>query len=167
MAEKVPALKKVVFQENLGTVYDKVERLGVLAEFLGKVLNAGEQDLKYARRAAYLAKARPLSPIWFTNSLNYRVIWAGSTPSAPVRRRRWRWPFMSIICHGLPGTISPSSLPGQILSISDKIDNITGCFAIGIQPSGSEDPYALRRQALGICHIILGGTVRPVPGAFG
>jgi len=49
----------------------------------------------------------------------------------------------------------PASLPGALVSIADKIDTIAGCFAIGIEPTGSQDPYALRRQAMGICQIIL------------
>jgi glycyl-tRNA synthetase beta chain len=60
--------------------------------------------------------------------------------------------------HYLPrfaGDNLPLTMPGKMLSIAEKIDNITGSFAIGIRPSGSQDPYALRRQALGISHILL------------
>ena len=156
LAEKVPALKKVVFQDNLGTVYDKVERLGVLAEFLGKVLNAGEQDLKYARRAAYLAKADLVTNMVY----EFPELQGYMGREYAERTGEEKAVALAIYEHYLPrfaGDDLPSSLPGQILSISDKIDNITGCFAIGIQPSGSQDPYALRRQALGICHIILEG----------
>jgi glycyl-tRNA synthetase beta chain len=64
----------------------------------------------------------------------------------------------AIFEHYLPrfaGDFTPETLNGSILSISDKIDTICGCYAIGIQPTGSQDPYALRRQAIGITSIIL------------
>ena len=156
LAEKVPALKKVVFQESLGSIYDKIERLGVLAEFLGKVLNAGEQEMKHARRAAYLAKADLVTNMVY----EFPELQGFMGREYAERTGEEKEVALAIYEHYLPrfaGDNLPSSLPGQILSISDKIDNITGCFAIGIQPSGSQDPYALRRQALGICHIILEG----------
>ena len=156
LTEKVPALKKVVFQESLGSIYDKVSRLGNLAEYLGGVLNATEQEMKQAKRAAYLAKADLV-----TNMVYEFPELQGFMGREYARRNGEEEAVaLAIFEHYLPrfaSDILPSSLPGQILSIADKLDNITGCFAIGIQPSGSQDPYALRRQALGISHIILEG----------
>lgn len=57
------------------------------------------------------------------------------------------------------GDVLPETQAGQLLSIADKLDNIVGCFALGVQPTGSQDPYALRRQALGICNIIAGSNL--------
>lgn len=156
LVEKVPDLKKVVFQESLGTVYDKVERLVALAEFLGEAVNAGEQDLKQIRRAAYLAKADLVTNMVY----EFPELQGLMGREYAERTGEKKAVALAIAEHYLPrfaGDGLPSSLPGQILSIVDKMDNLTGCFAIGIQPSGSQDPYALRRQALGISHIILEG----------
>jgi glycyl-tRNA synthetase beta chain len=57
------------------------------------------------------------------------------------------------------GDALPQTLPGRLLSIADKVDNLVGCFGMGLVPTGSQDPHALRRQALGICHIILDGPL--------
>ncbi|HQL37319.1 MAG TPA: glycine--tRNA ligase subunit beta, partial [Bacillota bacterium] len=68
----------------------------------------------------------------------------------------------AIFEHYLPrfaGDNTPATLNGSILSISDKMDTICGCFAIGIQPTGSQDPYALRRQAIGVTSIILDSNI--------
>ena len=68
----------------------------------------------------------------------------------------------AIFEHYLPrfaGDCTPENAIGSILSISDKMDTICGCFAIGIQPTGSQDPYALRRQAIGVTAIILDNSV--------
>jgi glycyl-tRNA synthetase beta chain len=157
LADKVPALKKVVFQETLGTIYDKVVRVGELAGALAVVMGAAEKELKDTLRAAYLAKADLVTNMVFEftelQGIMGREYAERSGEEEPVAT--------AIFEHYLPrfaGDQLPVTLPGKILSISDKIDNIAGCFAIGIQPSGSQDPYALRRQALGISHILLEGN---------
>ena len=64
----------------------------------------------------------------------------------------------AIFEHYLPRNaedILPETMEGTMVSIADKMDTIAGCFAVGIEPTGSQDPYGLRRQALGICKIIL------------
>lgn len=156
LADKVPALKKVVFQETLGTIYDKVTRVGELAGSLAVAMGAAEKELKDTLRAAYLAKADLVTNMVFEftelQGIMGREYAARSGEGQPVAT--------AIFEHYLPrfaGDQLPVTLPGKILSVADKTDNIVGCFAIGIQPSGSQDPYALRRQALGICHILLEG----------
>jgi len=156
LAEKTPALKKIVFQESLGSVYDKTGRIGALAAYLSGLIGAGEQDRKTALRAAYLVKADLVTNIVYEfpelQGIMGREYAGRSGEGAAVAD--------AIFEHYLPrfaGDSLPATLPGKILSIADKIDTITGCFGIGIQPTGSQDPYALRRQALGISHIILEG----------
>ncbi len=156
--EKAPALKKIVFQESLGSVYDKTERIGRLAAYLAGVMNAGEEDRKIALRAAYLVKADLVTNIVYEfpelQGIMGREYAERSGEGAGVAA--------AILEHYLPrfaGDRLPATLPGKILSIADKIDTIAGCFGIGIQPTGSQDPYALRRQALGISHIILEGEI--------
>lgn len=156
LADKVPALKKVVFQESLGTIYDKVVRIGVLAGFLAPEMGATEKEVKDTLRAAYLSKADLVTNMVFEFTELQGIM------GKEYAMRSGEEPAVAeaIFEHYLPrfaGDQLPVTLPGKILSIADKIDNIVGCFAIGIQPSGSQDPYALRRQALGISHILLEG----------
>ena len=158
LADKVQGLSKIVFQETLGTVYDKVIRLGALTEYLAGVMNAGEPELKQAQRAAYLAKAD------LVTNMVYEFPELQGDMGMEYAARAGEKPAVAeaIFEHYLPrfaGDDLPQSLPGKILSIADKIDNITGSFAIGVRPSGSQDPYALRRQALGISHILLDGKI--------
>ncbi|MFZ5648678.1 MAG: glycine--tRNA ligase subunit beta [Bacillota bacterium] len=157
LEEKVPALKKIVWQESLGTVYDKVERIAYLALHITDKLGAGE-ILPVVKRAAYLAKADLVTNMVYEfpelQGIMGREYALKSGESPDVAR--------GIFEHYLPrfaGDILPSTTVGRILSLADKTDTLVGCFAIGIQPTGSQDPYALRRQALGICNIILDGEL--------
>jgi len=154
LSDKVPALKKVVFQESLGSIYDKVIRVGELADTLCKWLGAEEKERQDTLRAAYLAKADLVTNMVF----EFPELQGIMGREYAVRSGEGESVATAIFEHYLPryaGDRLPETLPGKILSLADKIDNIVGCFAIGIQPSGSQDPYALRRQALGISHIIL------------
>lgn len=156
LADKVPALKKVVFQETLGTIYDKVVRIGELAGSLAGTMGADEKELQDTLRAAYLAKADLVTNMVF----EFTELQGIMGREYAQRSGEEQSVTAAIYEHYLPrfaGDQLPATLPGKILSIADKTDNIVGCFAIGIQPSGSQDPYALRRQALGISHILLEG----------
>mgnify|MGYP000968865658 CR=1 FL=1 len=156
LAEKVPALKKIVFQESLGTVYDKVLRLSTLADYLASEAGASEQDRRVALRAAHLAKADLVTNMVY----EFPELQGVMGREYAERSGEPREVALAVFEHYLPrfaGDRLPRTMPGKILSMADKIDNIVGCFAIGIQPSGSQDPYALRRQALGISHIVLDG----------
>jgi len=154
LVEKVPALKKIVFQESLGSIYDKVVRVSSLVEYLAGVLRAGEQERKYALRAAYLAKADLVTNMVY----EFPELQGIMGREYAERSGEEKGVATAIFEHYLPrfaGDELPVTMPGKMLSIADKMDNIVGCFAIGIQPSGSQDPYALRRQALGVSHILL------------
>jgi len=147
---KVDTLKNVVFQEQLGTIFEKVERIKELTSYLSDLV--GSKYKKDALRTAYLSKADLESNMVYEfpelqgimggyyakhdgeDELVYQGI-----------REHWQPRFA--------GDEIPQTVTGTLVSIADKIDTIVGCFGIGIQPTGSQDPYALRRQALGICHI--------------
>ena len=152
--EKVPALKNIVFQEGLGTLYDKTERLVDLAKWLCGVLGASEREKEDALRAAYLAKADLVTNMVY----EFPELQGVMGREYALRSGEREGVAQAIFEHYLPrfgGDVLPSTLPGSILSLADKIDNIVGCFAAGIQPTGSQDPYALRRQAAGIINIIV------------
>ncbi|MDQ0286708.1 glycyl-tRNA synthetase beta chain [Desulfofundulus luciae] len=158
LADRVEALKKVVWQESLGTVYDKVERLIGLSRYLARVLAAGEKETAQVLRAAYLAKADLVTSMVYEFPELQGVMgreYALASGEDPAVAR-------AIYEHYLPrfsGDELPVSTPGRILSLADKMDTLVGCFAIGIEPTGSQDPYGLRRQALGVCHICLEGEL--------
>ncbi|SHE62195.1 glycyl-tRNA synthetase beta chain [Desulfofundulus australicus DSM 11792] len=158
LARRVEALKKVVWQESLGSVYDKVERLINLSRYLARVFAVGEKELEQVLRAAYLAKADLVTNMVYefpelqgVMGREYALV-SGEDPAVA----------QAIYEHYLPrfsGDELPVTTPGRVLSLADKMDTLVGCFAIGIEPTGSQDPYGLRRQALGICHICLAGEL--------
>ncbi|MDA8235861.1 MAG: glycine--tRNA ligase subunit beta [Clostridia bacterium] len=154
LAENVERLKKIVFQESLGTIYQKVERIIKLVEYLAAQTAAGAAETEAAKRAAYLAKADLVSNMVYEfpelqGIMGEEYARKSGEPEGVAK---------AIVEHYRPrfaGDGLPETVPGTLVSIADKIDTIVGCFAVGIIPTGSQDPYALRRQALGISHIIL------------
>lgn len=154
LVDKVGGLKKVVWLEGLGSVYEKVERVKKLADYLAEKLGADVEQRENTVRAALLAKADLMTNMVYEfpelQGIIGREYALKNGENAAVAQ--------GIFEHYLPrfaGDDLPSTLPGQVLSLADKLDSVVGCFAIGIQPTGSQDPYALRRQSLGIAHIIL------------
>jgi glycyl-tRNA synthetase, tetrameric type, beta subunit len=152
LEDLVPGLKNVLFHERLGSVRDKVERLRHLAGFMSRecrLSNPQKTD-----RAAYLCKADLLSNMVYEFPElqgimgRYYALQGGEDPEVAE----------AVLEHYLPrfaGDRLPVSETGIVLSLAEKIYNLTAFFAIGIKPSGSQDPYALRRQALGIVNIII------------
>jgi glycyl-tRNA synthetase beta chain len=150
--EFVERLKKVVFQAKLGTSHEKVERFKSLAEFLAEKLSP-EQKVDISRTAK-LCKADlesnmvcEFSDLQGIMGREYARV-AGEADAVAIGIHEHYMPT------GAGGTL-PSNDCGAIVGIADKIDTITGCFGINLQPTGSADPYALRRQALGIINICL------------
>ncbi|MEW5952385.1 MAG: glycine--tRNA ligase subunit beta [Bacillota bacterium] len=154
LAQRVEDLKKVVYQESLGAVYDKVERIKALSSYLAAALGAVPEVVAQTARAARLAKADLVTNMVFEFPELQGVMgreYASRSGEEPAVAE-------AVFEHYLPrhaGDELPSTLPGRALSLADKLDTLVGCFGIGIQPTGSQDPYALRRQALGVCYIIL------------
>lgn len=146
-------LKTVVFQDGLGTIYDKALRLEILAGYIADAIGANEQDKKDAVRAAKLAKADLVTGMVteFTElqgvmGREYALL-DGETKAVA----------QAIDEHYMPrfaGDSQPASVAGRIVSLADKIDTIVGTFSRGLIPTGSQDPFALRRQALGIVNML-------------
>lgn len=158
LVDKVEELKKVVFQESLGTVYEKVQRITILADFISTRLGATVEEQGDTTRAAYLAKADLLSNMVY----EFPELQGIMGREYAIRFHEPQPVALAIYEHYLPrfaGDDLPETLPGKVLSIADKMDTLVGCFAVGIQPTGSQDPYALRRQALGVCNIIIDGAL--------
>lgn len=145
-------LKTVVFQEGLGSVYEKTERLVKLVEKIAEVLGV---DAANAIRAAELSKADLVTGM-VTEFTELQGIMGreyakldGENPEVCA----------AIDEHYMPrfaGDVQPKTTAGKILSLADKIDNIVATFSRGLVPTGSQDPFALRRQALGIVNLLTG-----------
>jgi len=150
----VEKLKSVVFQETLGTIYDKTVNIINNSIYIAQELGLEEKEVEELKRAAYLAKAdlvtnmvKEFDELQGIMGREYPLV-QGESPEVAK----------AIEEHYMPrnaGDDMPSSLYGAIVGMADRIDTITGCFSIGIQPTGSQDPYALRRQAISIINIIL------------
>lgn len=148
----VEKLENVLFHEKLGSLLDKVKRLEKLALYIGEKSNLSTAD--QISRAAKLCKADLVSNMVYEfpelQGIMGRYYALQSGENEEVAQ--------AIFEHYLPrfaGDIIPETNTGKILSIAEKIDNMVGCFAIGIKPTGSQDPYGLRRQAIGLVNILL------------
>lgn len=154
LEDYIEPLKTIVFQEELGTLYDKTIRVQKLAKKAGDYLEVGEETQKNINRAAYLAKADLA-----TKMVNEFTELQGRMGMEYAKQSGENEIVSTAIYEQyLPrysGDELPTTTAGALLSIADKLDTISGIFAIGIQPTGSQDPYGLRRQALGIINIIL------------
>ena len=149
----IEKLKTVVFQAKLGTVYDKTLRIEKLAnDILDKLNESGVKE--DTLRAAKLCKADLVTGMVFEFTELQGVMGREYAKVSGENENVAE----AIFEHYLPrfaGDILPKTKEGIVLSIADKLDSIAGFFAIGIQPTGSQDPYALRRQALGIINILM------------
>ena len=152
LADRVEALKAVVYQQKLGTSFEKMERFRALAEGLANRLAPAAKEK--VSRAAWLCKADLVTGM------------VGEFPEVQgIMGREYallqgeeREVAVAIAEHYLPtqaGGALPASDIGALVSIADKLDSICGCFGVGLIPTGAADPYALRRAALGIIAIIL------------
>ena len=149
----VDKLQTVVFQAKLGTVYDKTLRIEKLSQVILNELNMTESK-ENTLRAAKLCKADLVTNMVFEFTELQGIMGRDYAQVSGENEEVCQ----GIFEHYLPrfaGDILPETNTGIALSIADKLDSIAGFFAIGIKPSGSQDPYALRRQALGILSILL------------
>ena len=153
LADKVERLGAVVFHTKLGSLLDKAERLKALVQFIAKELQATETTINHAQRAAWLCKA---------DLTTHMVIefpsLQGITGSYYAQNSGEPEPVTAAIAeHYQPlgaDTPLPETEVGALLAIADKLDTIVGYFGIEERPTGSQDPYSLRRHALGTIRIL-------------
>ncbi len=152
----VPALADVVFQEKLGTVLDKTDRIEKIVDHLASVASLGAQDAADAKRAAHLAKADLVTGavVEFTSVQgimgSYYAAAAGETPQVAQAIAQHYQPKFA-------GDALPDTIVGQLVAFADKLDTICGLFAIDQGPTGSSDPFAIRRSAIGIVNMLNAG----------
>ena len=154
LEDYVEKLDRVTFQEKLGSMAEKVERLKELSDSLATTLDLGEETLKNTKRAAELSKADlvtgmvgEFSELQGTMGKYYAEA-SGENEIVSLAIEEHYLPRFS-------GDKLPTTTAGLVLSIADKIDTICGLFILDIKPTGSQDPFGLRRQALGIINMIL------------
>ena len=151
----VDRLGEVVFQEKLGTMLDKTNRIQRLADHLAEDAGLAGQDLSDVERAARLCKADLVTSavVEFTSVQgvmgSYYAAASGETDQvAQAIEQHYRPRFA--------GDKAPDTVVGKIVAIADKLDTVCGLFAVGQGPTGSSDPFALRRSAIGIVAMLSG-----------
>ena len=157
--QNVEKLKTVVFQKDLGTMFSKVKRTEKIAEFLiGKLkYNYMKADIL---RTVKLAKADLVSNMIGEKEFTKLQGLMGSKYA--MERGEEIGVAIGIKEHYYPrfqGDLLPSGIEGIITGLSDRTDTLVGCFGVGLIPTGSKDPFALRRTALGIVNIIINANI--------
>ena len=153
--EKAKDLAGVIFHEQLGTYWDKTQRIIQLAEFLSKQLSLSEKSAETLKRSAYLCKADQLCEM-VKEFPSLEGIMGGKYALIQGENKEVS---LAIEDHYLPTAtknISPRTTEGRLLSLLAKIDSVVGYFAIGLQPTSSQDPYGVRRDTIGIILNLLG-----------
>ena len=147
--DMVEKLKQVTFQKDMGTIFDKIERSTKIAKYLIDDLSlSNEEDIL---RTIYLAKADLVSNVISEKEFTKLQGFMGSVYAKHEGEKENV--SKGIFEHYLPryqGDMLPETMEGAIASISDKLDTVIGCFAVGLIPTSSKDPYALRRATQGI-----------------
>lgn len=152
--EAVKKLDKIVFHEEIGTTGDKVRRVQTIATDLSELLSVDNETLQHVQRAASIYKFDLVSHMVYEFPELQGIMgekYAVAKGESPVVAK-------AINEHYMPRSAedqTPASDVGAILSIAEKMDTIVGFFAIDVIPTGSQDPYALRRQASGIIQTII------------
>ena len=147
--------KKIVFQQKLGTLYEKTERVAKLAGFIADELEADKQN---AIRAAQLSKCdlttemvNEFAELQGIMGRYYAEKDGENSDIANAMHEQYQ--------PGFAGDVIPDGMTGKILALADKLDTLMGIFAIGMKPTGSKDPFSLRRAALGVLRIIIEGEL--------
>lgn len=154
LVELVNKLDKIVYHEKLGTVRERVERVRELSRGIADQLGLGEEKKSLIDRTALLAKA-DLVTLMVYDFPELQGIMGADYAALSGEPQEVATGILEHYQPRFAGDAFPGSLIGQVVSVADKLDAIVGAFGIGIQPTGSQDPYALRRQAQGIVGIFL------------
>lgn len=165
LIDRQDGLTKIVFQEGLGNLADKTERLLKLGRVFGEECGLHEDAAVVLERATELAKTdlttgmvTEFTELQGVMGKEYALL-DGESPEVTEAIFEQYLPRFA-------GDVLPQTEAGKVLSIIDKVDNIVATFSRGLIPTGSQDPYALRRQTIGILNILLGSewniSLRPI-----
>ena len=151
LASRAELLKSMVFQQKLGTLYDKSQRVAQLATAIAQALNA---DQALAKRAAELGKCDLVSNMVFEFTElqgimgRYYALHDGEPAEVAQALDEQYMPRFA-------GDALPSTQTGTILALAERLDTLTGIFGIGQKPTGAKDPFGLRRAALGVLRLLI------------
>ncbi|MBF0553686.1 MAG: glycine--tRNA ligase subunit beta [Nitrospirae bacterium] len=158
LVDRIESLKGITFHDKLGSLYDKTERLEKIISYLAERLYSNVTESSYFKMAAKLSKTSLTTGVVreFTelqdimgkhyaleNGINKEIAEALNEQYMPTQS----------------GRKLPETVVGRALSLADKLDNIVSFFSVGLIPTGSEDPFALRRQAIGLITMLIGRNV--------
>jgi glycyl-tRNA synthetase len=145
----LPRLNTLLFQEQLGSMLDKTRRLEGLAPIIGQELGLSTQEIEVTRRAAHLCKADLATQMVVELTSLQGLIGR----EYALRSGEPETVASAIYEHYLPrfaGDRIPATRPGLVLGLANRLDSLIGLFAVGLAPTGSADPFGLRRDALGL-----------------
>ena len=158
LADFLPRLATLTFQEKLGSMLDKNERIVALVAPLGKQLGLTATQIAIAQRAAHLVKADlatqmvvEMTSLQGTMGREYALLNDQPQEVADAIFEHW-------LPRGADDAL-PASAAGTLLAVADRLDSLVGLFAAGLEPKSTADPYGLRRAALGMIQILAQGQI--------
>ncbi len=155
LADFRPELTKLTFQEQLGSMLDKTDRMVELSKALSKELDLSAEDQAIAERGAWLSKADLATQMVVEMTSLQGVIGrdyalrSGETSDVAKAIEQHYWPAGS-------GDAIAETMPAVVVGLADRLDSLVGLFAAGLEPTGNADPFGLRRAALGIVQTLIG-----------
>lgn len=165
LIDRQDGLTKIVFQEGLGNLADKTERLLKLGRVFGEECGLHEDAAVVLERATELAKT-DLTTGMVTEFTELQGVMGKEYALLDGESEEVAEAIFEQYLPRFAGDVLPQTEAGKVLSLIDKVDNIVATFSRGLIPTGSQDPYALRRQTIGILNILLGSewniSLRPI-----
>lgn len=158
-SDNVKKLKEVMFQKDMGTIFEKVERVKKISEYLLDVLNENQRKID-TLRIVELSKADLVSNVIGEKEFTKLQGMMGSIYAE--KQGENEVVSKGIFDHYLPryqGDIFPKTIEGAVVGIADRIDTVVGCFSVGLKPTSSKDPYSLRRAVQSILQISLNSSL--------
>ncbi len=159
LAEHLPRLDTLTFQDKLGSVGDKVRRLEKLIGPVGQMLGLSADEMDVAVRATHLAKADlvtqmvvELTSLQGIMGGHYALL-GGESPAVATAVREHYLPRFA-------GDVLAQTAPGVAIGLADRLDSLVGLFAIGLKPTGTADPFGLRRAAVAVVQTLVGREIR-------
>ncbi|QIA27926.1 glycine--tRNA ligase subunit beta [Thermaerobacter sp. PB12/4term] len=167
LADRVADLERVSFLPGLGTLLDKTRRLERLVGWLAERLDLPAPEREQAARAAHLAKADLVAALVYeftelAGRMGRQYALLDGEPAAVAEALAEQY-----LPRGGDDEPLPSTRPGLLLAIADRADTLAGCFAAGLEPTGSQDPYGLRRAGVGLLRLLAGPAAQGPAGRTG
>ena len=154
LKDRIDFLKSITFETHLGSYYDKTMRILKLTSFIGEMFNLTEKERLVLDRAALLSKA----DLGTLTVAEYPELHGFVGKELALESGEKEDVAQTILDHIFPrfkGDRLPHTNTGKVLGIIDRVDTLVGSFAVGLEPTGSEDPYGLRRVAIGLLSILI------------